>query len=357
MRKRKVDKRRWYFAGFNVCLTLLACVCIVCFLRLTGMLDSLNAAQRWRGSSEMAFTQIACFLPVDAPCSQEQVVQFRKTLDAKLTEASVTAPENGTLYVDAYSAEAKLNVSGDHGSAQIKTVGVGGEFFLFHPLVLRSGSYISENDLMQDRVVLDETTAWTLFGSPDVAGMSVMIEGKPFYVAGVIHREDDFASSAAYGEGSGMFLSYDSFYALTEQGISCYEIVLPNMISGFGMGLVEDNFNVGTGDIIENSTRYGLKNILAVIGDFGVRSMRHNGVIYPYWENAARMTEDWAALLLVLIMLLLCCPVVSFLIAAIGSLIKTGKYLETKLPETAENIVEKRKKKKWEERQKSIIKK
>jgi len=225
---------------------------------------------------------------------------------------------------------------------------VGGQFFLFHPLTLRSGSYISEHDLMQDRVVLDETTAWTLFGSPDVAGMSVTIEGKPYYVAGVIHREDDFASEAAYGDGAGMFLSYDAFYALTQRGISCYEIVLPNMISGFGLGLVKDNFDVGSGDIVENTTRYGLKHLLSVIGDFGERSMRHNGVIYPYWENAVRMTEDWLALLLVLMILLLACPVIALTVAVISALVRTGKYLEVKVPETAENLVEKRRRKKWE---------
>ena len=348
MRTRKVDKRRWYFAGFNVLLVLLAAVCAMCFGRISGVLDTLDAAKRWQGGSEMAFTQVACFLPVDDTRSVEQVEQFRRTLDGKLTEASLKAPENGSLYADAYSAEAKLTVAGDHGTVQVRTIGVGGEFFLFHPLPLRSGSYISGKDLMQDRVVLDEATAWSLFGSPDVAGMSVTIEGKPYYVAGVIHREDDFASEAAYGEGAGMFLSYDSFFALTEQGISCYEIVLPNMVSGFGLGLVKDNFSVGTGDLVENTTRYGLKNLLTVIGDFGERSMRHNGVIYPYWENAVRMTEDWLALLLVTMTALLACPVISLIVAVIGALVKTGKYLEEKVPETAENLIEKRRRKKWE---------
>jgi len=347
MRTRKVDKRRWYFAGLNVLLVLLAAVCAVIFGWMTGLLPSLDAAQRWRGGSETAFTQVACFLPVDEPRSKDQILQFRRTLDAKLTDASLEAPENGSLYADAYSAEAKLTVTGDHGSAQVRTVGVGGQFFLFHPLTLRSGSYISEHDLMQDRVVLDETTAWTLFGSPDVAGMSVTIEGKPYYVAGVIHREDDFASEAAYGEGAGMFLSYDAFYELTQREISCYEIVLPNMISGFGLGLVKDNFDVGSGDIVENTTRFGLKHLLSVIGAFGERSMRHNGVIYPYWENAVRMTEDWLALLLLLMLLLLACPVIALTIAVISALVKTGKYLEVKIPETAENLVEKRRRKKW----------
>ena len=182
--------------------------------------------------------------------------------------------------------------------------------------------------------------------------MTVTIEGKPFYVAGVIHREDDFASRAAYGEESGMFLSYDAFYQLTGQGITTYEIVLPNMVSGFGFGLVKDNFAVGTGDITENSTRYGFKNLFTVIKNFGVRSMRHNGVIYPYWENAVRMTEDWLALLLVLMFVFGACPLITLIVSIITAMFKTGKYLEHKIPAAAENIIEKRRKKAWETRKK-----
>ena len=350
MRKRKVKLGRWIFAGINVLLAVLAAVCFLSSRWLSGQLITLDAAKQWQGGSEMPFTQVACFLPVDDTRSKEQILQFRRTLDAKLTEASVTATGDGRLYADAYSAEAKLTVTGDHGSATLRTIGVGGEFFRFHPLQLRSGSYISESDLMQDRVVLDETAAWGLFGSPDVAGMSVQIEGKPYYVAGVIHREDDFASSEAWGEEAGMFLSYDAFYELTEQNISCYEIVLPNMISGFGLGLVKENFSVGTGDLVENSTRFGLANLLRVIGDFGTRSMRHNGVIYPYWENAVRMVEDWMALVTLLAIVLLACPVISLIVSVICATVKTGRYLQEKIPETAENMVESRRRKKWEAR-------
>ena len=96
MRTRKVDRRRWYFAGFNVFLVIMAVICAVFFVRISGLLDSLHAAQRWRGSSEMAFTQIACFMPVDDTRSQDQVEAFRRTLNAKLTEASLSAPENGS---------------------------------------------------------------------------------------------------------------------------------------------------------------------------------------------------------------------------------------------------------------------
>ena len=345
--KARVDKRRWRFAVFNLFLLVLAGVLYGIFSWITGWLPALETAERWQGSSEMPFTQVACYLPIDSPVAQETIWQFRRDLDRKLTENSLSASSGGSLYADAWSAEGKLSVSTDYGNATVKTIGVGGNFFLFHPLQLRSGSYLSEGDLMQDRVILDETLAWTLFGSSDVTGMTVYVDQKPYYVAGVISREDDPASTRAYRDGAGMFMSYDAFYGLTEQKITCYEIVLPNLISGFGVGLVEEIFDVGSGAVVENSTRYSIGNLLQVAGDFGLRSMGHNGVIYPYWENAVRLTEDWLSALLVLICLFTVCPLVTLLVELIRGIVKTGKYVKKKVPETADALIEKRREAKY----------
>lgn len=338
----KVDRRRWRFALVNILLVVVAAVLYGVFSWITTWLPALDTAQRWQGNGETRFTQIACYLPVNTPKTQEEILQFRRTLEQKLVENSLEAPQGGSLYADAWSASATLTVTGDHGSAQVATIGVGGNFFLFHPLTLRSGSYLSEDDLMQDRVVLDETLAWTLFGSSDVAGMTVYINQKPYYVAGVVHREDDPASSRAYRDNAGMFLSYDAFYALTGQNVTCYEIVLPNPISGFGLGLVEESFSVGTGVIVENSTRYSMGNLLQVVADYGLRSMGHNGVVYPYWENAVRLTEDWLAAILVVMGLCIICPAVTLLVEAIRAAVKTGKYVKKKVPGTADKLIQRR---------------
>lgn len=345
--RRKVDRRRWYFALFNLLLVVLAAVCGGLFWWISGWLNSLDAADRWRGQNEMTFAQIGCYLPVDDPASTEEIFKFRRTLEEKLTQDSLAAPDGGSLYADAWSASARVQVATDFGSAQVRATGVGGNFFLFHPLQLRSGSYLSEDDLMQDRVILDETLAWTLFGSPDVAGMTVSVNGTQCYVAGVIRQEQDPASRTARGEEASLYLSWDMFRSLTEQDATCYEIVLPNVISGYGMGLVKESFDIGTGDLTENSRRYSLQNLLTVAGDFGVRSMRHNGVIYPEWENAARMTEDYLAALLILGSLLLACPVITVTVELIRSLVKTGKYVQKKVPETADRLIERRREERY----------
>ena len=315
--KIRVDKKRWNFALVNVVLLLLTLVCAIAFGIVSGKLQTIDSAERWRGDSDMRFAQIGCFLPVDSPKAEEDIWMFRRTLDQKLLDHSLSASGGKRLYTDAYSGQAKLTVSGDHGKSEVNAIGVGGEFFLFHPLRLLSGSYISEHDLMQDRVILDETLAWRLFGSSDVAGMTIYAGETPLYVAGVIQHENDYASREAYGDLPAMFVSYSAFHALTEAGIICYEIVMPDMISGFAATIVEENFDVGSGDIVEISSRYSISNLVQVIKDFGVRSMRHNGVIYPYSENAVRMTEDHLALLLVLMVLFASVPVITAGVIAI----------------------------------------
>ena len=338
----RVNKKRWHFAILNVVLLFLVLICLIAFRVISGKLDSLDAADRWRGENALRFAQIACFLPVDDQKSEEDVLAFRRTLDQKLVEASLPVESGKKLYADAYSGEAKLTVTGDHGQAEARVTGVGGNFFLFHPLQLRSGSYISENDMMQDRVVLDEALAWQLFGGPDVAGMTVYIQEQPFYVAGVIRRENDFASREAYGDGPGMFLSYSAFETLTEEKITCYEIVLPDMISGFAMSLVKENFDIGTGDQVENSSRFKLESLFRVIGDFGHRSMRNNGVIYPYWENAVRLTEDYLALLIVLMFVLGACPFLTVVVWTIRTVTRLWRTAATQLPEKADAARERR---------------
>lgn len=328
-----VDRRRWNLAIVNLVLVILVLICLGIFAAVAGTLDSIHAADRFRGESDMRFAQVACFLPEDIGKTESDIKLFRETLSQKFVDASIEAPEGGKLYIDAYSGTARFSVTGDHGAAEVKAIGVGGNFFHFHPLRLRSGSYIAEDDFMLDRVVLDETLAWQLFGGFDVAGLTIQINGQPFQVAGVVRRESDFASKEAYLDGASLFLSYSAMAALDENSkITCYEIVLPDPITGFGLSTVSENFDTKLGDVVENSRRYSLENLFSVIGDFGKRSMRNNGVIYPYWENAVRLTEDYLALLLVLMLLFGLCPAVTLAVLAIRAVIKTWRTLKKQVP-------------------------
>lgn len=344
--------KQWFLLILNIVLVLGSIGCFLGLWRVSGTLESLTAADRFRGEGDARFAQLACYLPVDDGKTEENIFSFRQDLESQMVEQSLEAQEGGRLYIDAYSGTAAVSISSANaGSATVKAVGVGGDFFYFHPLYLRSGAYIKSGDLMDDLVVLDEEMAWRLFGGTDLAGLTVSINGTPFVVSGVVSRETDFATGKAYTGDGGVYMSFSALKRLVDSaGVTGYEIVMPNPIGGYAKGLLSDNFPIGDGDIVENSSRYGLLHLWEVIRSFGLRSMRNNGVIYPYWENAARLTEDYAALLLLLGVLLALYPLLTVLVLIIKDIRRAYRFAKVKIPEKVDEAVEKHREERLEKK-------
>ena len=345
--------KQWFLLILNIVLVLASAACVMGLNAIGGTLTSLTAAGRFRGENEMRFAQIACYLPVGGGKTEDDIRSFRQSLDSKLLEQSLEAPEGGKLCLDAYYGVENITISTDNGSASVKAVGVGGDFFYFHPLTLRGGAYIKSSDLMDDLVVLDEDIAWRLYGGTDLAGLTVQINGEPFVISGVVERETDFATEKAYAGDGGVYMSFSAMNRLIETAaVTGYEIVMPDPITNYAKGIIEDTFPIGTGDVVENSSRYNLPHLLDVLKAFGQRSMRTNGVIYPYWENAARLTEDYAALLLLLAVLAAVCPVMFVLVLVIRDIRRAYRFAKAKVPEKVEAAVEKRREERLEQKYK-----
>ena len=342
--------KQWFFLVLNVLLVGGSIGCLAGLGSVSHALSTLNAAEQFRGQGDTRFAQLACYLPVDDGKTEDDIRSFRQSLEAQLVEQSLEAAEGGRLYIDAYSGTAQVTVGSDNGgNASVKAIGVGGDFFYFHPLRLRAGAYIKSDDLMDDLVVLDEEMAWRLFGGTDLAGMTMTINGEPFVVSGVIARETDFATNKAYTGDGGVFMSFSALNRLVETAsITSYEIVMPNPITGFARNITADNFPLGNGDLVENSSRYSLTHLWEVIGAFGQRSMRTNGVIYPYWENAVRLTDDYAALLLTMAVLLALYPLLTALVLIIKDIRRAYRFAKVKIPEKVDEAVEKRREERLE---------
>lgn len=163
---------------FLVCLLfclLLAVVLTIAGNTLVGKQYSQQEAERW-AANDIRYHQVSAFMQSDSQITKDMISEVRSTLQSKLTDASITEEAvSGRLWIDAYAAmhDSSIGKLTDIGSASVDSVqiiGVGGDFFQFHPLNMISGSVFSENDISKDRVVLDENTAWTLFGAYDIAG-------------------------------------------------------------------------------------------------------------------------------------------------------------------------------------------
>ena len=356
MRRRRSKKERIALLIMCAALTLAAAVCFLGALFLGGELDSQRAAERWKGEGELEFRQLSCFVPVDEKLSLNQIYQFRTDLMKRLHEAALDADSDQTLFVDAWSCTGKALASTELGKGDASVIAVGGDFFQFHPLRLLSGSYFREGDLMQDLVLLDEELAWILFGSTDLQGLTMKIDGVPFQIAGVIQREQDFASQKAYTAGMGLYMSFDAWKSLHETaGITSYELVLAEPVKNFAVNFTREKFPIGHGEIVVNSGRFRMGRLLGLVAQFGTRSMQKLGVLLPYWENAARCMEDYCALLCFLGWLFILVPAI-VLTVTLFRLLRRGKERLTDevLPgwrDNAEEFVRVRRRRRWEKRQ------
>ena len=299
---------------------------------------------RWTDGNER-YAQVSVFTDSSSALSIDSIFTARVNVDKKLLENSlVSEKENARIWTDAFSAsQSKIVLSTEHGSVEANSIATGGDFFLFHPLDLISGYYYSDDDLMHDRVLIDEVLAWQLYGSSDIVGKPVLIGGKYFYVAGVFRQSENADIEKVYGKSPRMFMSYMGYELLGENAeFTCYEACLPSPVSNLGYNIVTESLSLSDNSscTVENSVRYSLKKLFEIISDFGMRSVSDNAVVYPYWENAARITEDKSALLLIMqiIGLVLPCLTTVYLIA---KLYRRRKILCQKASDAIKRILHK----------------
>lgn len=312
----------------QIICTIIGAVSFVLFLILTWLgghiangLSDQQTARRWSDQNDTA--QISCFFSQGVEVTEETILRFEAQLKQALQEESITSDSenpNARLWADAYSASGKITLQNGKKTVTAKAIGVSGDFFLFHPLKLLNGAFFSGSDVMQDYVVIDEDMAWQLFGSNDVEGMQVTIEGVPHIVSGVIERESGHMNDVAGNDVTCVYLSYSSLKEYGENyGINCYEIVMPNPITGYALKMVKEKMGFEEGEVacIENSNRYSFLSLGKILLTFTSRSMSGKAIIYPYWENVARGWEDILARLLLFRMILLCIPCVMIIVLAV----------------------------------------
>ena len=304
----KLPKKKFIFIGGG--LIVLAVVLLLIASALPKPLQSQRQAERWAGESGVRFAQFSCFLsPAETPMQTGDIALLRQKLTEKLTAASVETPPGGRLFCDAWSATGKLKVKGERGSFDAVAVAVGGSYFDFHPMALCSGAYLAEGDLMRDRVVLDAQLAWLLYGSTDLAGLSVEIGGQQYFIAGVVEQTDDRATSAVSEAAPTVYLPCDTYLTMDgSAGIDCYEIVLPEPAEGFAASVLKDCFAAEDGVTRENTGRFRFGNSLRLLKRFSRLPVRTEAVAFPAWENAALLTETRCAILRAFALLALVFP-------------------------------------------------
>ncbi|MBQ8279045.1 MAG: ABC transporter permease [Roseburia sp.] len=323
-------------AAFVLCTILLCCI----ERGITGSLLTQKLAERW--SKEEEFAQIACYFMEEAYFSADQILSVERSLITAMEEASITSEnENGGRnWIDAYSTQGSLMISSSRGSMEARAFGVGGDFFQFHPLTLLDGNYFDATDENGDGVVIDEMVAWQLFGSNNVAGMEVEINGTVYPVRGVVRSDNGIFSEAVNEEAATIYVSFEILEG--EDGslpVDCYEVLVASPVKGFGKDAVTNALDMEESyyELIECSARFDLAHRFEVLKNFGIRSMTTKNIVFPYWENRARGYEDISALFLVLEIICMIYPVGWLLKKAYGYW-KRRKELKKKFIEKCKEL-------------------
>ncbi len=297
------------------------------------------AGERWSG--DIRFGQISIFFSEESGISADTISEYEYNINKGLIadgyqEADASKQEGTALWDDCYSAMGSMSVTKDNRTIDAVAIGIGGNFFEFHPMTLISGNYIPGNTVMKDYVIVDEELAWQLFGSNDIVGQSITLNGVPHYICGVVKRDSgkyvkaaglnfptiycSFESLATYGTIDSSVLATNGTLGSVSvssssddeaesgstdinteaKGIICMEVVMPNPVDNYAKNFAIDKLKINTNlaEVVDNSARFDNLKLLDILGKFYLRSMQLKPVIYPYWENNARIFENIMAVLL-----------------------------------------------------------
>ena len=303
---------------------------IECLCNYTnGRLISQSMVDRWNSDSQ--FAQVTAFLSDEASVTSDSIAGTNIALRQALKNAG-QEQETGRILADAYCTWTTLNFSSNKAGTSFRTYGVGGDFFLFHPLTLVSGSYFDdETDENSDGVVLDERAAWALFGGTDVEGMIVEAANTAYVVRGVVKAEAGPFAKAAGAEEPTIYMNFKSLEKAVSSDnklyVRCYEILMRDAVDGFSRSMLETSLGIKEErrEIIENSRRFSFSSRVGLVKNFYVRAMNTKSVVYPVWENRARCYEQFCIPLTILELILITILVINIIILvyALYSFIKT----------------------------------
>ncbi len=362
--KKILKYKKTVFVIFNIILVLCALLCLI-FLNHDFMkLYAQQAGIRF-SDKDTKYSQISVFMDADKRKVKSDLSAIRTSYVKSLRnegyidkDQSIGGDSDKNPFLDAYSLEKDLDIKRSGSTYSVTAVIVGGDYFTFHPLPLKEGSYFSEEDVDKHRIVIDENLAWMIFGSNDVSGMEVYIDNHIYTIAGISEVDKDDAYKYSAGSKNRIYIPFDTYEKdlkkpaqtsnsdsdtnndSTNKGnegyevddslkITTYEALLPNPIQSYALNTVKTAFGVSTDssdettenmlsfdniEIVDNSARYNFFVIMSNIEKMLYDRMKTNSLVYPFWENQGRYMEGRCAVVYCIVILLLICPVISLFV-------------------------------------------
>ncbi len=298
---------------------------------------SQQAGARW-GTEDVECAEVSAFFSEKKNETVEDISGIRnKIMKTLYDDAYIDENEGKThrSWIDAYSTKGQFEISRNDRSLTANVYGVSDDFFLVHPIPLKSGGYLNPVKTMvaesdgEDpyQIVIDENVAWNIFGGNDVAGMKVWMGGRIFTVMGVVAAAENKTEEMAYGNFDGVYVPYAAFakMGIENAPITCYEAVMPNPIPNYAYNALAEACDVtemtdsekeqlrstlffGDTEVLENTNRFSIPSLYKYVKSKKYMTMRTDSISYPYWENIARFEVERASRLFIFCCILLLLP-------------------------------------------------
>lgn len=331
-------------------------ICVLSAVRLNQINNAQKsqiAADLWSGDSEEKFRQISCFAIGQAQAdgspdlffsssvslNTDDIKSIRTNLDSIVLAASgkkensktdketTSEDDDKKLWIDAYSAETtsvvvrKATDVKPEASAEVTLTGVSGDYYLFHPMKMLAGAFLSDDTLDPKKIVIDKELAFKLFGSYNAVGSEVMINERAYTIVGVLEYGDTKIDKKTSGDLVHAYILFEELNYLSSAAanltgttsqdavfdsegqespalaITCYEVVLPNKIRGIALqnlqnametaGKVEKNFL-----FVDNTDRFSPLRLYDTIFPIGDNTIDRQAYKLPFWELSAQTAES-----------------------------------------------------------------
>lgn len=212
MIKKNVFKVKKALKPYSKRLIVLVVVLFLAFILgayKSAKVASLPDQNGWRTwTDDGSYGQISIYFNHSLSVTPNSIKEYNYKILKALQEAALK--EEGDELIYSYSAPGSVTLAHGSTTVDVKAMGVGGKFFYLHPVQLVTGSYFDPESDMKDQVVIDEDTAWKLFGSNNIIGQAVYINGIPHYICGVVRRESGKIAKAAGLSEPVIFVSFQT---------------------------------------------------------------------------------------------------------------------------------------------------
>ncbi len=291
---------------FNVFSLLVLFISFIVFNHYKNLLPSQKMSDRW-SYEDNKFSQVSVFLSNDYKADKSAISDYKYKINMKLIQQGVSKTKSKENFNMTYSTfPVSLNIKSEKANLEVDSIFVGENFFKFHPYEILSGYYFKENETLERRIIIDDYAAWELFGSTDLYDVPVEINGFEYKIAGVIKRETDKVNDKTYPKKHLVYILYDNMTDLeVESPINSIESVIPEPVKGFAKGLVNEYYKeAGVNEfyfkVVNNTNRYNYDKLFKIITSFGARAIVDVSIKFPYWENSARVVENYLSLVFLL---------------------------------------------------------